>query len=150
MTETAVDSVAGLSISADAAEVRKASAWLETVCLERDVPAEQIGRLDLCLNEALANIIAHGGPGAQSSPVQILFRLHRQPYANEAAVTVTDSGVAFDPLADQSKPLPETLGEAEPGGLGLTMLRNFSDGMGYSHVEGRNQLTLSVRWTQES
>lgn len=145
---SAADSVAELSVGADAEEAGRASAWLETVCLERGVPAEQIRRLDLCLNEALANIIAHGGPAARSSPVQLVFRVCRHADINEVALTVSDSGAAFDPLAHQSGPRPQTLAEAEPGGLGLIMMRNFSDALSYRYSEGRNQLTFSVRWAE--
>jgi anti-sigma regulatory factor (Ser/Thr protein kinase) len=118
------------------------------VCLERSVPAEQIRRLDLCLNEALANIITHGGPAARSSPVQLVFRVRHHADINEVALTVSDSGAAFDPLTHQSSPRPQTLAEAEPGGLGLIMMRNFSDALSYHYSEGRNQLTFIVRWTK--
>lgn len=61
-------------------------------------------------------------------------------------MTVSDSGVAFDPLAYEQKPGSQTLSEAEPGGLGLVMMRGFSDSMSYRYSEGRNQLTFRVFW----
>jgi anti-sigma regulatory factor (Ser/Thr protein kinase) len=148
--ELAVDSVDALSVSADPKEVRRASSWLERICLERGVSAEPASRLDLCLNETLANIIAHGGPTARSSPIHLQIRLHRKPRANEAelSLSVSDTGVAFDPLAFQPKPSPQTLLEAEPGGLGLIMMRSNADGMSYHYSEGRNQLTFRVCWTE--
>lgn len=138
-----------LSLRADADEVRNASAWLESTCLDHGLPVEQLRRLDLCLNEALANIISHGGPGAQRAPVRIVLDLHRRPDGNEAVLTVTDAGFAFNPLAYQEKPRPQTLDEAVPGGLGIIMMHNFSDAMSYRHDEGRNQLTFTIRWTEE-
>lgn len=149
VTAPAVDSIAELSISAVAEEAGRASAWIETVCLEHNVPAEQIRRLDLCLNEAIANIIVHGGPAALSSPVQLLFSVHRQENSNEAALMVSDSGAAFDPLAYQPKSRPQTLSEAEPGGLGLLMMRSFTDHLDYQYSEGHNQTTFTVRWAEE-
>lgn len=140
--------VSELFVSADAGEVRHASAWLEKACLERGIPEAQIDRLDLCLNEALANIIAHGGPTARSSKVRLQLRLLRNSGPHEAEVTVSDAGVAFDPLAFQPKPSPRTLSEAEPGGLGLIMMRSNADGMSYRHGEGRNHLTFKVCWTE--
>lgn len=147
MTAFTADSVAELSISADASEIRRASAWLETAGLEHSIPAELINRLDLCLNEALANIIAHGSPAARSSPVRLYFHAQRAPDSNQAAVTVSDSGVAFDPLAFKPKPVPQTLSEAEPGGLGLVMMQGFADYISYRYCEGRNQLTFGMFWT---
>jgi serine/threonine-protein kinase RsbW len=140
------DSVAELSISANGAELQRASAWLEATGREHSVPAEQIRRLDQCLNEALANIIAHGGPTAESSPVHLVLHMQRRPSAAE--LTISDAGVAFDPLAFQPKSRPQTLSEVEPGGLGLMMMRDFSDSMSYCYKEGRNRLTFTVSWTE--
>lgn len=136
-------------LRADVDEVRNASAWLESACLDRGLPVEQARRLDLCLNEALANIISHGGPNAQKVPVRIFLDLHRRSDENEAALTVTDAGLEFNPLSYREKPRPQTLDEAVPGGLGITMMHNFSDAMNYRYDEGRNHLTFKVRWTEE-
>jgi anti-sigma regulatory factor (Ser/Thr protein kinase) len=50
---------AALTIQANAVDVGRSSVWLASECEERDVPPDQILRLDLCLNEALANVINH-------------------------------------------------------------------------------------------
>jgi anti-sigma regulatory factor (Ser/Thr protein kinase) len=139
-------SVSGLSIDADARGIGSASEWLGKTGQELGVPAEQVRRLELCLNEVLANIILHGGEAATASPVRLQFEVSSRPHAHEASLTVSDAGIAFNPLAHQQKPRPETLAEAEPGGLGLLMMREFSDDLGYRNREGRNQTTFTVRW----
>ena len=125
MDADVLDRAEHLSLSVDAADVRTASAWLERVSCACGVPAEQIYRLDLCLNETLANIIAHGGITATAEPV--LLALHTQPGKeySAAALTITDAGRAFDPLTTSPQSVPLTLAEATPGGLGLTMLSHF-------------------------
>jgi sigma-B regulation protein RsbU (phosphoserine phosphatase) len=35
-----------------------------------------------------------------------------------------------------------------PGGLGLLLIRNFSDELSYSHSQGRNHLTITVSWVE--
>jgi len=137
--------VAELSIRADTAEVRRASRWLESAALQQRVPAEQIARLDLCLNEALANILAHGGHSALASEVRLQLRVRHEAGDHEAAVTVSDAGIAFDPLAYQPGPRADSLEEIEPGGLGLIMMREAADDLGYLRSEGRNLLTITVR-----
>ena len=57
-----------LSIGAGSAELRRALEWLEAVCRQRDVPQVSAERLALCLHEALANVIAHGGASALAAP----------------------------------------------------------------------------------
>jgi len=141
-------SAAELSIKADASEVRRASAWLEATAMRHRVPAEQMHRLDLCLNEALANIITHGGPSARASPVRLVFQTLRGPGSAQAEVMVSDGGVAFDPREYKQKPGPRTLSETEPGDLGLVMMHGFADDLSYRFSEGRNQLTFRVLWTE--
>ena len=146
-TERAIDPVAELSINALAAEVRRASAWVEKACLERQVPVDQIARLDVCLNEVLANIIDYGGSTALSSPICLRLEVRRDHGGGEAALTVADAGAAFDPLTVSPPPRPAALADARPGGLGLTMIHSFADQLSYSHSEERNCLRIGVGWT---
>jgi anti-sigma regulatory factor (Ser/Thr protein kinase) len=148
VTAATVDPVAELSIQADAAEVRRASSWLEAAALKQHLPVEQIARLDLCLNEALANILAHGSHSALASEVRLQLRVHDEAGIHEAEVTVSDAGIAFDPLAYRPGPRADSLEEIEPGGLGLIMMREAADDLGYLRSEGRNLLTFTVRWSR--
>ena len=145
MPERMVRSSAELSIRTEAGELRRASAWLEQCGAERGVPPDQIRRLDVCLNEALANVFTHGGE-ATSTPILLRLEVRDEDGAHEAAVTVSDAGHAFDPFSIALAPRPDNLADAKPGGLGLTMIRGFSDALDYRHVDGRNELTFGVRW----
>jgi serine/threonine-protein kinase RsbW len=140
--------VTKLAIEARAEQVRHASLWLAQSATASGVPDDELHRLDLCLNEALANIISHGSPDALTSPIHLLLEVHRDGEACEATVTVSDAGPAFDTSVDTAKPRPKTLADAEPGGLGLLMIRSFADHLAYSYHEGRNHLSFSVRWVQ--
>ena len=135
-----------LAIRASADDVRSASEWLEQICCENDVPAEQILRLDLCLNEALGNIIVHGGPTALKAPVHLVLEINANGRQVEAELSVSDSGKAFNPLTAVAKPQALTLADATPGGLGLTMINGYSDRLDYDYREGRNHLTFFVQW----
>lgn len=148
MTTVVVNPVANLSLSADTGEVSRASAWLDTACHKHGVPPDEIGRLDLCLNEALANIINHGGTRAPPSPIHLHLEVCREQDTGVAIVTISDSGTPFDPLTAPLKPMPKTLADVEPGGLGLMMIRKFSDHQRYRYSEGCNQLTFGVRWNE--
>ena len=129
MPASAAQTSAELTIRADTWDARRASVWLEFVALAGRVPPEQVVRLDHCLDEALANVIKHGGPAALASPVQLQFGVRRSAGACTAELSVADAGVAFDPATYEPKPAPKParLAEAKPGGLGLLMIRSFSD-----------------------
>jgi serine/threonine-protein kinase RsbW len=143
-----LDPTEHFAIKVDVGDVRFASEWLERVCCENDVPTDQIYRLDLCLNEALANIIVHGGESASAADVFLAMEFKTDTESAAAALTVSDAGKAFNPLAASIKPAPLTLADATPGGLGLTMMSLFSDDLSHAYHEGRNHLTFTVRWSR--
>ena len=151
MSPPAVQPPAALTIRADLWEARRASDWLAAAALAQNVPLDQVVRLDHCLDEALANVIRHGGPTALSSPVHLQFSVRRGAGAGLAELSVNDGGVAFDPSTHAAvAPHPASLADATPGGLGLPLIRNFSDGLSYQHSEGRNHLTITVTWIEEA
>ena len=150
MSVAVVEDQEPFAVEAVAENVRLASEWLERACCDRDVPAEQVFRLDLCLNEALANIISHGGPGALQAPVLLTLDVGRDKQGERAAVSVSDTGRDFNPLAAAAMPKAQTLADAEPGGLGLTMISGYSDHLDYERRDGRNHLTFAVRWDTPS
>jgi serine/threonine-protein kinase RsbW len=135
-----------LSIRPDPREVRRASTWLAERCQEQGVPEAQIQRLDLCLNEVLANLIEHAGTGVRQGGVDLELEVLCHQGAGEATLVVRDGGASFDPVTFSPGPAPRTLGEAEPGGLGLVLLRSFSDELHYRRADGRNELRIGVHW----
>jgi serine/threonine-protein kinase RsbW len=137
---------AELAIAPEDAEVRRASEWLSQQAGHMRIPATQTQRLDLCLNEALANVLTHGGPGVFTAPVHIQLERLEASTGDEAGVTVIDAGHPFDPSTATIGPRPGSLDEAEPGGLGLLMIRSYADDLHYRHEAGRNRLRFTVRW----
>jgi anti-sigma regulatory factor (Ser/Thr protein kinase) len=137
-----------LEIRADISGVQEASSWLQRAGDECGVPTEHLTRLDHCQDEALANIIMHGGDGIHAGPVILHFDVRRESGSCEAALTVSDTGIAFDPLGVKQKERPVSLDETEPGGLGLLMMRGNADRLNYYFNGGRNHLTFVVCWRE--
>ncbi|MCG3187988.1 MAG: hypothetical protein IOMNBAOH_02710 [Rhodocyclaceae bacterium] len=134
-----------LTIFADGAEVRRAADWLERSGCDLEVPPAQIERLDLCLHEALANVISHSGvPPHETVSLRLDVR-HLQD-GHEASVTIMDSGSPFDVTKAKSKAAPVKLADADPGGLGLLMIRSNCDAMTHARRNGHNELSITVRW----
>src|SRR4030095_13866090 len=126
MSPSTAQPPAAWTIRADMWAARRASGWLESAAIAQNVPLEQIVRLDHCLDEALANVIRHGGPTALSAPVHLQFGVRRRPGACTAELSLSDAGVAFDPSTFLAiPPRPASLVDATPGGLGLLLIRNF-------------------------
>ena len=143
-----IDPVANFSIRVDSRETRRASTWLGEAGSARGIPADPLLRLDLCVTEALANVIAHGGVDTSASPIRLRLDVRCTASGGAASVTVSDAGTAFDPLEAPPKAPTRTLAEAEMGGYGLLLMGRFADALDYSYSEGQNHLTIHVRWDQ--
>ena len=139
-----------LEIDPDPQEFRRASSWLRAGGASLGVPEEQIDRLELCLNEVLANLVEHGGDAVASNPIQL--ELGTSPVLSGCGVqlVVCDRGEPFDSCQADLRPLPGSLEQASPGGLGLLLVKTFCDEMHYRVLEGRNELRISMHWTPRS
>jgi serine/threonine-protein kinase RsbW len=140
--------IATIAISADRPSAGRALAWLTATASEGGVPSAQVLRLDHCLDEALANVIACGDARALASPITVKLEVRREADRSIALVTVTDAGVAFNPLEalEGQGTRPKVLSAVEPGGLGLVMIRAFSDVLEYGYRDGCNHFTFAVSW----
>ncbi|SDH14533.1 Histidine kinase-like ATPase domain-containing protein [Duganella sp. OV458] len=133
---------AALVLAAQVAELRRATAWLHAEAGARVVPDEEIARLDLCLHEALANVLDHSGLTADAE-----VRLRLQVGDGCATLTLDDGGAPYDLTQAVVAARPLTLEDTEPGGLGVLMLRSQADQLEYEYIDGRNHLHITVRWS---
>jgi serine/threonine-protein kinase RsbW len=142
---------AELFIKTEASSVRVASGWLTDNLSSAGIPDSQSERLVVCLNEALANIIEHGGESALRFPILVRVELNSMQHTNKASVIVCDSGIPFNPILGEQKKPPSSLDEVKPGGLGLTMMRAFVDELRYDYIKNAfNQLSFSIYWENQS
>jgi anti-sigma regulatory factor (Ser/Thr protein kinase) len=139
--------IAELAIPAEAGAFRDASNWLAEAARSRSIPEQLIERLDLCLNEALANVLSYGGPTARAEAIRLSIQ---KTADHEAVVAVEDAGIPFDPTAAEAKPRASSLATAEIGGHGLLIIRSFADFVTYQHQNQRNVLRFGVRWAHAS
>ena len=92
--------------------------------------------MQLCLEEAVANIIMYGGADA----IVIAVELERN-YGTLVA-RIEDNGRQFDPTRAPGPVPAPSLEEANVGDLGIHLMRSFANGMDYERRDGRNRLTL--------
>jgi anti-sigma regulatory factor (Ser/Thr protein kinase) len=104
-------------------------------------------RLDLCLNEAVANSLTHGGPGVQLVPLELTLQYDESGDTSCVMLSVDDGGMPFDPTTSTLPPQARSLVDASPGGLGIRMLRSTADALRYQRLGEKNRLDIEVRWT---
>lgn len=53
-----------------------------------------------------------------------------------------DNGIKFNPLLKEDPSLPETIDEAQVGGLGIFLTKEMADDLYYHHKNGKNHLKI--------
>ena len=133
---------AALEVPANLSVLRQVSAWLESQAIAWSIPPEVLPRLDLCLNEVIANCVTHGGPEVIEGPLALQLYMASTHDQTLVTLSVADSGRAFDPTSAAPKAQAVSLAEAIPGGLGLVMMRQNASRLAYRRSGGRNHMDL--------
>jgi anti-sigma regulatory factor (Ser/Thr protein kinase) len=135
-----MDSSVSLRIRNDLDELSRLETWVNAWAEEYAIAQPTAQHVDLCLTEAVTNIMTHGFADAQAH--EIALRLGRR--GNDVVLEIEDDGIAFDPTRAATPP-PTTLDSTRLGGWGIGIVRRFSDEVHYRRSDGRNCLTLVFR-----
>jgi len=127
-----------MEVRGDFSELRRLARWFEAKA-PPGLSADTSFAVQLCLEEAVANIIMHGG-GAKDDRLQIAIALERS--GGTLVARIEDSGREFDPTQFPPSSVAKSLEEAKVGDLGIHLMRSFASDMYYERRDGRNRLTL--------
>jgi anti-sigma regulatory factor (Ser/Thr protein kinase) len=121
--------------------------WLDSVLAPYDIPGNTRFGIELCLEEAISNIIRHGYGGGADHGISLDFA------GNDKAgltFTVEDSARHFAP-EEQAEvgPSPQSIEEIRPGGLGIQLMRKFATTLRYEQLGQGNRLTLGFQVAPE-
>jgi len=135
-----------LVIGNDLSELRRMTDWLHTSCETAGIAKDVVYTLDLCANEAVANIIsyAYDNPG----PHNITLELQQTELG--ARLVISDDGKPFNVLAAPEHQLPEDIEAARIGGLGIHLIRRMITDCEYQRSGGFNVLSLEARHKPQS
>jgi anti-sigma regulatory factor (Ser/Thr protein kinase) len=126
-----------LVLHSDLAELDRLASWVERWA-EHRVPPDTSFALQLCLEEAVANIIMHGTANAERS--EIAVELGHDGKALRARVE--DCREQFDPTGFPPPAPAASLEAAKVGDLGIHLMRSFAGGMQYERRDHRNRSTF--------
>ena len=128
-------------IPADPARMETVSAGVSELLEARNWPDDEVMRVELALQEALANAIRHGCKNDPSKQVQCCVTFDA---AGELVIVVRDPGQGFDPKA-----VPNPLDRAnvlKPSGRGVFLINQLMDTVEYND-QGR-QVVMKKRWEE--
>jgi serine/threonine-protein kinase RsbW len=123
----------------DTSELARIAEWVEKVCTTAGFPHRTSLALQLCVEEAVSNIVTHGQGSARAR--EIVLSVARK--GADVVLTVDDDGEPFDPTAVCPPRPPDTLEDAPVGGFGIHLMRQFSSSIEYRRTCGRNRLHLT-------
>jgi len=117
--------------------------WLDSLAMAYDIPSKTRFAIDLCLEEALSNVIRHGYAG---EPNQALTLDFSRDILKGLTFTIVDNAPHFTP-PEQAKPtrMPSSVEDVKPGGLGIQLMKKFATTVNYEQLPGGNRLTLGFQ-----
>ena len=124
------------------AEVEKLDdvlAFLDSFLEENNCPPKPQMQLDVALEEMFINVANYAYSPEKGD---VCIEIESSDNKNGVIVTLTDSGVPYNPL---EKPDPDTTLSSEErqiGGLGVFLVKKNMDDVTYEHKNGKNVLTM--------
>lgn len=118
----------------------------EAFCLQQQIEADTIGRLQLVLDELVINVVRYGQGESASQPViQLDLRLRQ----NLLVVELRDTGVPFNPFALAEPDTDLSIEERDLGGLGVFLVRGLTSNFSYTYDTPWNCVRLEIDCSQQ-
>ncbi|MCP9494978.1 MAG: ATP-binding protein [Pyrinomonadaceae bacterium MAG19_C2-C3] len=116
--------------------------FVSNIGTQAGLDARDVGKLELAVDEACANVIEHAYGNDTSKDVVIRATFD----ADELHIDVEDTGRGFDPTAVKSEELDKLVAARKSGGLGMRLIKTLMDEVRYEIEPGRkNELHMMKR-----
>lgn len=114
--------------------------FIEKLATEHGLGSLKAGQINLALEEIIVNIINHAYDNNSKKQIDV------QTSWNSDAIRfkITDSGKPFNPLEAEKPDVTLGLEERSIGGLGLELVRQYTDSIEYQHHKNQNILTITI------
>jgi serine/threonine-protein kinase RsbW len=129
----------GLTLANERAELDRLMQWLVAAFKANAVGETTWSAVQICIDEAFANILEHGVGDGRARAVEIRLRSD----GDTLLVDIIDDGAAFDPTAVAPPEQASRLEDARIGGLGIHFIRHMARSMSYAREAERNHLRLT-------
>ncbi len=116
------------------------SAWVHSVAGENSLSARCAFRLELVLVEAVTNIVEHASTGRTDDGITLQLAIK----PGWVVVCVEDTERPFDPTTAPAHRQPASLEDATIGGLGIHLIRAYTQQLEYRRVGSKNQLWMTL------
>lgn len=135
---------ARLTLTSQLAELSRVWPWVDALAEEYAIPRETHDAINLCLEEALSNIIRHGYRGQPDNDITIDFT----STGTSLTFTIEDHAPHFAPTEQEDSQPAASLEEYRPGGLGVQLMRRFASTLAWEPLPQGNRLTIGFAVAQ--
>lgn len=116
--------------------------FVTTVGQQAGLDISDIGKLELAVDEACANVIEHAYGHDASKEVTISANIDGDSITFE----IIDTGKGFDPSQVKMEELETLIAKRKDGGLGMRLIKTLMDEVQYEIVPGqKNELRMTKR-----
>lgn len=123
--------------AAEAALLPEASAFVEEELEKLDCPMKASMQISVCFEEMFVNVGHYAYPEGNGTVTVSVDGVD-----GGIAITLTDSGIPFDPLAKDDPDITLDADERSIGGLGIFMVKKSMDEVKYERRDGKNVFTM--------
>jgi serine/threonine-protein kinase RsbW len=132
-----------LEVDAETRNLAKVREFLHASIKRSRLPAGDVNKVVLAVDEAVANTIQHGYEGMERGKVEVLIDAADSSFT----VRIRDNGISYDAAkgsaAKAELDLQAHIASGSKRGLGLFIMRKVMDEVRYTSREGEmNELTL--------
>lgn len=130
-----------LEVWPECEECDRATDFFREAFSAREVSRRTMFDIMLIVEETFVNIATHAfEDGREKRPVTLMAGT--DPACGVLHMVFCDEGIAYDPTVQEAKPVSTDDQELVPGGLGVFLAREKSDGIYYDRLDGRNVLHI--------
>lgn len=120
-------------------ELARLSHWIDSFTQQHNLAEKASFKMELAVVEAVSNIIDYAYDNKQRA-----FSIASEIVDNAIVIELEDNGRPFDPLASPDVDLAENLDEAKIGGLGIHLIRYYTDECIYQRENSTNKLKITI------
>jgi anti-sigma regulatory factor (Ser/Thr protein kinase) len=108
------------------------------------IPNSEFKQVLFIVEELFSNIIRHAFNDSGDHEIELSVKKE----TDHIVIEITDDGIPFDPVSYQSRSVSNPVG-ADEGGMGISLVRTFADGVSYRRINQKNHLQV-VKWIKSS
>ena len=114
--------------------------FVDTELEGADCPMKTQMQIDVAVEELFVNV-AHYAYTPATGQARIDIEITEDP--KKVMITITDSGIPFDPTAKPDPDVTLSAQERQIGGLGIYMVKKSMDSMNYRYEDGKNIVSIT-------